>query len=156
MKSDLEAYNEVRFDGKRRFELADGRVLISANLIMGPSYETQVGYDLMDPAVSVVREHYKLFWPAVVGIPLFAIITFVMVDSLGFQMFDFLPGLFLGLTIISFVVATITRRPIEYARFCTSAGIPILDIGRAGPDRDKFDQYIASIMERIESVSNEK
>ncbi len=152
----MDIYNETRLDGKRVFKLAHDGVQVSADFVMGLSYETLVRYDQLDPTITVFRQHHKLFWPSIIGIPLFATTTFVFVDSFNFSLFDFLPGLFAALTLISILVAMITRKRVEYARFCSSTGIPMLDIAKAGPDREKFDQYIAAIQNRIETVSNEE
>ncbi len=145
----MDTYREVRLDGKRQFTLGDDGVRISANLVMGPSFETVVKYAQLDPSITVIRQHHKLFWSSILAIPLFAITTFVFVDSFEFSLLDFLPGLFAGLTLISIIVALITRKPVEYARFCSTSGITLLDVARAGPDSDNFDNYVVEIQTRI-------
>ena len=150
----MEIYNETRLDGKRVFTLNDDGVQISADIVMGSSYETVVKFDQLDPAITVIRQHHKLFWSSIIGIPLFAITTFVFVDSFNFSMFDFVPGLFAGLTLISIFVAVTTRKRVEYARFCSTSGVPLLDIARAGPDCDKFDGYVEHIRTRIAARQN--
>ena len=121
---------------------------------MGASYETHVKFDQLDPAITVIRQHHKLFWSSILCIPFFAITTFVLVESFNYSLFDFLPGLFASLTLIQVFVAVITRNRVEYARFCSNSGIPLLDIARAGPDSDKFDRYIAEIRTRIANRQN--
>lgn len=145
----MNTYHETRLDGKRVFTLTDDGVQISADIVMGSSYETLVKYDQLDPAITVIQQYHKLFWSSIIGIPLFAITTFVFVDSFNFSLFDFLPGLFAGLTLISIFVAMITRKRVEFARFCSRSGVPLLDIARAGPDNDNFDGYVEEIRTRI-------
>ena len=150
----MNTYHETRLDGKRVFTLTDDGVQISADIVMGSSYETLVKYDQLDPAITVIRQHHKLFWSSIIGIPLFAIATFVIVDSFKFSLFDFLPGLLAGLTLVSIFVAVVTRKRVEYARFCSTSGVPLLDIARAGPDYNKFDAYVEQIRTRIATCQN--
>jgi hypothetical protein len=145
----MDTYHETRLEGKRVFTLTDDGVQVSADIVMGSSYETLVKYDQLDPAITVIRQHHKLFPSSIIGIPLFAITTFVFVNSFNFSLLDFLPGLFAGLTLLSIFIAMITRKRVEYARFCSISGVPLLDIARAGPDKDNFDGYVKEIRTRI-------
>ena len=44
---------------------------------------------------------------------------------------------------------------VEYARFHSKEGHPLLDIGRAGPRKGEFDAFIAAVVDQIDKVHDE-
>jgi hypothetical protein len=148
----LAVYNETRLEGRRRFELLEDGVHVSAQISLGPSIETIVRYDHLEPTISTIRIHHALFWPSFFVIPLFVAATVYVQGFSKVNSFGFLAGVAISGTIISVVVAVLTRKRVEYARFVSRSGIALLDIARSGPDHSRFDQFVAAIQDRIRSA----
>lgn len=75
-----------------------------------------------------------------------------MIHTFRFSQFDLITGMAGGMALISAMVAVITCKKIEYARFCSDAGVAILDIARSGPDIRLFDDFISGILRSSESA----
>ena len=52
-------------------------------------------------------------------------------------------------TLLGFAMVLIKRRQIELVRFRSVAGVPMLDIARAGEQSDQFDAFVSAIVERV-------
>lgn len=138
----MNQYRETRIEGRRSFELCDDGVRVRADLALGPSIDTMVRYDQLEPTITVIRMHHSMFWWCTLGTPLFGIATI-------FTFQNFLFAISLCGLVVCFVVAVLTRKRVEYARFCSPTGFALLDIARSGPDSKHFDQYVKNIQERI-------
>ncbi len=123
---------------------------------MSASFETTVKYEQLDSAITVVHQHHQLFWQSLLGIPLSTIVALTLIVGFKMPPFEFISGLAMAFVAISIVVAFITRKRVEYAQFNSTAGHPLLNVARAGPDRLRFDEYVAEIQSRIEAVHNDK
>jgi hypothetical protein len=56
--------------------------------------------------------------------------------------------------VTNFVVALATGRMIEFARFRSDAGVPLLGIGRAGKQREEFARFVSAVVERIAAAKS--
>lgn len=77
----MKQFRETRIEGRRKFELYDDGVRVRADLALGPSTDTLVRYDQLQPAISVIRMHHSLFWWSTLGIPLFGVATIFTFQS---------------------------------------------------------------------------
>ena len=58
-------------------------------------------------------------------------------------------GIGVGLSFVGFVICLKTFRKVEFARFQSHAGIVVLDVAYAGPDRARFRQFVELLVKQI-------
>ena len=148
----LATYREVRFDGKRLFELHADSIRVAGSRTFQSNVDTTIPLSRIDPRVIRMHVRHGSFWAglclAVVGFFGYEILT------AGFKLnpFEFPAGLPLGLGVTGIALCLATARKVEFARFESDAGVAVLDIARAGPDRAKFDEFVSKLQDQVRST----
>ena len=141
-------YREVLARGRRTFELFDDRVLVR---VQYPNNSSELTVDLSNirPTPNTVRIRQ---WPFNHGL----MATFCPWSYVGAKyVFSGIAPSTDAITIagaISFVGAVICLyciRRIEFSSFVTHAGIVVLDVGDAGPDREIYRSFVDDLIQRI-------
>ena len=155
MSESLASYNEVRWDGKRRFELHADRVSVSGKG-GGSTFETMVMLANLRPEPDKLWVRNRVFMLGIVMLLLSFVLFIGTVQSLqqnrqtpGFPIMQ--PSLAVGLLIVGLAICTQTSAKVEFARFQSNAGIVLLDVARAGPDRRKFQEFVELLVKQIRS-----
>jgi hypothetical protein len=55
-----------------------------------------------------------------------------------------------GISIVGFIMAAVSARRTEYARFTSQAGVATVDIARAGGESARFDTFIDALTKQIQ------
>ncbi len=145
----LATYDEVRFDGRRRFALFPDHVHYRIKLTLGTDCEGSIPLQLLDPNYD--RMHHRN--PIIIGGMIFAVIGFATASVLNaaFSVSLLNPGLVLMLVIggTGLALCAATWRKVEFIRFRGPSGTSILDIARAGPNAERFDSFVAALVRQI-------
>jgi hypothetical protein len=60
-----------------------------------------------------------------------------------------------ALGFVGALLSIATAKKVEWVRFSTDAGIVVLDVARAGKNRDKFDTFVEALTNRIRATRSE-
>jgi hypothetical protein len=147
MKDNL-VYRESLWWGRRTFELLDDRVVLRIRSSGQTSDFTFLLSSLRpDPNVHHIRPK-----PFVIGFLLVIIPLVLHGYSLG-EYGHLFPGVIGGVVgffgFVGLVVCAYCYRKIEFASFVNSTGIMVFDIGDSGPDRARFQAFVAETIQRI-------
>jgi hypothetical protein len=144
----IATYAEARLEGRRSFTLLPDRLVMTGK---GLSGEMDLAFDLktLSPIVGRLRVRSRYFRLGFLLLVLPWCITGLAVSVFGnahdSQWVVFASSLsFLGLIIVA-----ISVRKIEYARFTSRAGVPVLDISRTAKKPVQFDSFIDAITRQI-------
>ena len=144
----IATYHESRFNRNCEFELySDSIRVFGRNGYV--KFDTTFKLSQLDPNL----ERLWIHQPAAIVFGLFFMFGLV-------ALWVFAVGLNRGLSdpmsvaagadaVFFFVLALATGRMIELARFRSDAGVPLLDIGRAGKRRAEFDGFVSAVAERV-------
>lgn len=145
----IATYREVRFDGKRRFDLFSEEIRVSGSVTMQSDLDTTIPLSRMDPRLIKLRVRNNVFW---VGLWM-AIAGFVgaviLVEGFRLDPFGIAPGLIGSIGVAGIALSCATLRKTEYARFESDAGVPVLDIARSGPDVASFNDFVDRLLKQI-------
>ncbi|GAA5126582.1 hypothetical protein JIN84_15670 [Luteolibacter yonseiensis] len=146
----IATYSEKRFDGRRVFNLLPDSVLISGSTTFRAEFQCRVPLKGLD-------QHYDTIWlrnPLFgAGLGLFGVSLLVNVTLIsGFHM-DWAskpPILTACAGMWGFALSLATLRKVEFVCFRSLAGASGLDLARSGPQKEKLDTFVASLIRQIE------
>jgi hypothetical protein len=145
----IETYREVLFEGRRVFELRPDSVHVVGRVFLQSDFELTVPLAQLRPDYQVLRERSRSFWNGL-GIMLFgAIGAELLVEGFQFDRFGYVPVLLALAGLSGILLSLATVRKTEYAVFTSDPGLPVLTVGRSGPDRDRFDQFVGLLVSQI-------
>lgn len=149
----IATYLEARLEGRRTFTLHPDRVVVSITSISG---EMDLSFPLatLSPVVSRLRLRSRCFTIGfLLLLPPWFISALVAVafKNVTTEQLVILPFSF---SFIGLIMTAISYRKVEYARFTTLAGIPALDIARAGEEAHKFDSFVDALTKQITISKN--
>ena len=147
----LASYREVRFDGKRHFELFADSIRIRGTVTLRSDIDTTIPLAEVQPRIARLRIRNSVFWGGLwLAVGGFTVST-ILIAGFRFDPFTITPGLpgIMGMAGLALCVATF--RKVEFAQFESRAGVPILDVAKAGPDRKSYDEFVSKIQERVEA-----
>jgi hypothetical protein len=145
----LATYKEVRFDGKRLFELNTDSIRVAGSTTFQSSVDTTIPLNRIDPRVARLQIRHSAFWGGLIVAVVGFIAYEVLVSGFGLDRFAKAPGLLLGLGLVGVALCLATARKTEFAQFESDAGVPVLNIARAGPERHDFDAFVRQVLEQI-------
>jgi hypothetical protein len=147
MKDKL-VYREALWWGRRTFELLEDRVVLNVRSSGQTSDLTFLLSSLRaDPNVHHIRQR-----PFGVGCLLVMIPLLLHGYSLGENGHLFPGGIGAGvegLGVLGLILCAFYFRKIEFAGFVNATEILVLDIGDSGPDRARFQAFVAETIQRI-------
>lgn len=145
----IATYREVRFDGKRTIELFDNSVRIVGSRTLQSSFDASIPLSGIVPVVNRFLVRNGLFWMGVWLFKVGFIGDAILISGLKIDAFSLASGM-LGCVAIGGVLLCIaTWRKVEIAQFTSDVGLPVLDIVRAGPDRQHFEAFVAKVLEQV-------
>ena len=151
----LGRYRERSMDVRREFTLRADCIDVRTRWLLRGDAEVRVPLGRLEPQPSRCRLRHRFFKA---GVVLFAIgLGFVLLIQFAHLM-DALSPLYLCLvaaaTVVGAGLAGACARPIEYLRFHdkTRPEVVLLDIARAGPDTDQFDDFALAIQRQIRAA----
>jgi hypothetical protein len=153
MFDSLARYHEVRPNGRRQFELFKDRVIVQSRSARVDSEITVILADLRpEPNRLLVR-------PKEFGMGLLMLLVSVALALIGVVASGPAPGRIGnglpwfacagGFFVVALVIFSKTLRKIAFIQFVSHTGHPLLDVARAGPQRDEFDSFVQTLIDRI-------
>lgn len=148
----MAVYREVRSDGRRRFELYADRVVVKGSGAR-TEFETKVPFANLRPEPDKLWIRHRSFLLGVLMLLLslapFAVLARSFTDGSEAEKLGPCLGMGGGLSIVGIVICLKTFRKVEFARFQSHAGIVVLDVAYAGPDRGRFREFVESLTKQI-------
>ncbi len=150
----IATYREERFDGKRFFELFADRVRIRGKVQLQSDFDTVIPLSTLHPTPSRIRIRNKGFWHGI-----WMLLGAIMLDTFLITPLRVPPENFAIMLVgafgfAGFVTALLAARKIEFIFFNSTAGIPILDFARKGPDAAKLDAFAELVSRHISSATS--
>ena len=144
-------YREVRIDGKRHFELFNDAIRVHGTATFQSDIDTTIPLADIQPRIIRLRIRHRAFWTGL-WITIGGTLGFITLVA-GFQLdpMGLAPGLLGCIGAGGVLTSLATLRKVEFARFESKAGVAVLDVARAGPDKGSYDEFVARIMEQIEA-----
>jgi len=141
-------YSEVRFDGKRTFELFEDKVIVRGKATFKSDFETAISLASLLPSFARVRIRHSAFFGGIwlmVGSWILAYIVGAISQKDPSEVVCYLGCMgFMGL-----FLSLVTAKKVEWVRFSTDAGMIVLDIARAGKEADKLDSFVETLLSQI-------
>ena len=149
---EITEYRERRFGARRDFRLLDDVVSVHGRTFLLSEFDSTVPLQALIPTPSRIKIRSPTF--------LAGLAVFVFAVTLVFMFWNG-PGprqnliiFVLGglLALVCLAVGFAIFRKIEFAQFQNAAGVVVLDIARAGPDRSSFDAFVGTITSRVQHL----
>ena len=142
-------YAETRLEGRRSFVLLPDRLVMTSRGLAG---EMDLSFELamLSPMVSRLRlrsRYFRLGFLLLILPWLFAAMAAVAFQSATFTHLVVLPA---GISFVGLIMAAVSARRIEYARFTSLAGVATVDIARAGAESAHFDVFVDALTKQIQ------
>lgn len=143
-----DTYREINSLSRRQFDLYNDHVVVR---VKSPNYDATSNIVLRDirPQPDTFRLRFPQFkygiLMIVAAIPagLYAYFGTTYLESPVAMVVAF------SLAFVGTVISLFTVRKVEYTRFLSHAGVPILDIGRCGPDVARYDEFVRIVTDAI-------
>jgi hypothetical protein len=151
----LATYREVMVHARRRFDLYKDRVIVygkAANV----EAETVVRLSDLNPWPNTIRVRHKWFRMAILMF-FGAFLTLIAAASTyppppGGEVLPLMLGsTSFALFFVGSIIFGYTYRMLKFISFNSHAGVKLLDVGDAGPDRADFDSFVERLIARIEA-----
>ncbi|HEY2586211.1 MAG TPA: hypothetical protein VGI81_10655 [Tepidisphaeraceae bacterium] len=154
-----DVYRDRTKGWRRRFTISGDRLIIEARQFFGSESETTVLLRDINPMYNIVRVRSPM---AGGGVLVFAIVFLVFallpyvnattgpLPSLWQTLTHGPTAVCLGVALIYAIVGLVNIRRIEHYQF-VARGVRF-DIARKGPDRDRFDAFIARLLARVQEA----
>src|SRR5262249_12666342 len=130
-------------------------IRVSGSRTLQSNVDTTIPLSRIDPRVIRLHIRHPAFWWGFGG----ALVSFIACEVLvsGFKLspFESAFGLLFGVGLSGVALCLATLRKTEFARFESDAGVPVLDIARAGPDRERFDDFVNRLLEQIRAARSQ-
>ncbi len=145
----LATYREVRFEGKRFFELGEYSVHVTGSTTFLGSFDVTIPLSAMMPITNRLRLRGKAFgtgtWLLAAGFIGYAILVS------GFKLDPIALGTIMVLVvgISGALLCCVTWRTIEIVQFVSDTGAPILEIARSGPECEHFEHFVHKVQQQV-------
>jgi len=148
-----DVYHERSPGLKRIFTLSGDRLIIEGKRRLQSDFQLPIALRHVDPHYGTVRRRSELAGPGalILGSMFAALFVFGLYHG-GPKFLPIGATIDAGVAILCFITGIRNIRKIEYYSFRNPGGGVVFDIGRSGPDRDRFDQFVRRVIERIRSL----
>jgi len=151
----MAVYNEVRFDGKRRFELLSDAIHIDGSVILQSRFDTTIPLKQIAPHLTRLHIRHNLFWVGLLICIVALVACTTLVTGFDFGLSELVPTLLCAIAFSGLALSLATVRKIEFVRFNSDSGVAIIDIACSGPDRDRFEAFVNQVLEQIRTCKQE-
>ena len=135
------SYYERRFDGKRTFEIADGRLQINGSNDLRSDFAVSFDLSGISPVYSVLRIRHQLFFIALL-MAAAGVLVGLLKDALPVVIALVVAGLVL-------MAATVRKQTFYQFRFLT--GGVAFDICEAGPQKATVEAFAHAVVAAIQA-----
>ena len=145
MNQALAHFDERRFDARRHFDLFPDSVIVSGTTSFGTRFEERVELDELSSHPDKLWTRHASFWGGIA----MAIIFWILPMGFASVLSSWWKTLFWVWAVAGVLLAIATARRVEWAIFRNSSGVRVLAIARAGPDKGRFDEFVAAVRDAI-------
>jgi hypothetical protein len=145
----IASYTERLPQVTRTFTLHSDHVLVQAHWRVKGDFTNKVPLAALKPQYKELKIRNKLFKPA-------AVVLAAGVVLVAFGLYPQWPRALSGsllagmlMVVVGGVLSGWWYRAVRFVRFDSDKGKPGLDMARAGPDRDSFDEFIERVQKQI-------
>lgn len=150
----LASYREVRFDGKRHFELHADSIRVHGSATLQSEFDTTIAFAEIQPRIVRRRVRSNIFWGGVWLAFGGFLTTVILVEGFELDPFGVAPFLTAIIGFAGVALGVATLRKVDFAQFESKAGVAVLDVAKAGPDRSSYDEFVDKIMERVQACQS--
>jgi hypothetical protein len=150
----IATHREQRFDGKRVFELFPERINIRGSAIFSSDFETSIPLNILNPNPAHIRFRNKSFWSGLWMLLAASVIYTILVSAFHVPRVSESTGLMAVFGMSGLALMLATARKVEFITFSTTAGVPILDFARSGPDAHNLDSFIELLRTNITNANS--
>jgi len=151
----IDTYSEVRFDGKRSFQLFADRVVVRGSVTLTSDFDTSIPLASLQVEPTRLHIRHRVFvgglWIATVS----SILVAILVGGFHFSFLDWPVWLPAGFGVMGLLFMAATVRKVEFVQFKSNAGVTVLDIARSGKDASRFDSFIETLRSQIKKAKSE-
>ncbi len=147
----IASYQERRFDGHRDFVLYSDHLAVKGKQMLGDEFETSIALSTLTPFASRLRTRDRGFWQGIV----MTIVAAGLLQSGTLAITSYWGGLSAVMVIAGILLSLATARKIEWVQITSHAGVVTVNIARCGPDKAKFESFVAFFLKQIEASSKQ-
>jgi len=145
----IATYFEQRFDGKRSFTLLPDAVVVAGRTTFNSDFEGRIPLSSLDPNYNRLRVRSRSCWTGLWMAVIAFVVWQVLVNGIHMSWAATPAGMVACFGAGGFLLSLATLRKVEFIRFSTQAGVVVLDLARAGPERDKLDGFVEALTRQI-------
>lgn len=144
----MDTYREVNSLSRRQFDLYSDQIVVR---VKSPNYDATSTIALRD--IRPQPDTFRLRFPqfkygvllivAAIPVGLYAYVAVTLLER------PIVAAVAISLAFVGLVILLFTVRKVEYTRFLSHTGAPILDVGRCGPDVRRYDDFIETLTASI-------
>jgi hypothetical protein len=148
----IATYRERRLEGNRLFELYEDRVIVRGKLYLSTDFETPVLLKNLSPVTGRMKSRTAGAWVSgFVALVSVAVLLWIFDHFLGYLDEPLLVGGLAGVLAILLTLFVFIRK-IEFINFISDDGAIRLNIGRSGPDKEMFQEFVGLVIQQIEKT----
>jgi hypothetical protein len=136
---------------RRKFTLQGDRLIIEGRHIRQGQFRLPVSLLTVDPEYGISRRRSEVWGPA--GFILGSVFTLCTLSSifspLHGKMSPEVVAMAAGPAVVCFCIGIVNLPSVEYYSFQGIGGGIAFEIARRGPDRERFEQFVGRVVERI-------
>jgi len=144
----ISTYVEVRLEGRRHYELFSDRVRVVGTSLQA-DLDISVPLNLLSPRVVRFKLRRADFWTGLWLMLASFIVCSILISGFKLDPLGFGVGLTAIVGVGGGVLSATTAKKLEFARFESNVGLPLLDIAFTGKDRTAFDAFTEKIVAQI-------
>jgi len=146
----IATYSEVTLAGKRKYALYSDKIVIKGAGNWSYEFEQTLVLKKISPDYIRLRIRPTVAWISLSMFFLAGLACIVLIYEFAIQS-RAIPGVLGIFSGSALIVALVTMRKVEYARFCSEDyGSVLLSVARSGPKRNQFDSFVQALVTQIE------
>ena len=150
----IATHRDQRFDGKRVFELFPDRICIRGSALLSSEFETSIPLNTLNPNPARIRFRNKAFWSGLWVLLAASIVDTILVSAFHIPRASESVVLIAVIGMSGLALMLATARKDEFITFATTAGVPVLDFARSGPDAHNLDSFVELLTTNISNANS--
>jgi len=145
----IATYAETRFSGKRQFELFSDTIRVRGKTFLKSDFDSTIPLKSLNPDFSRLRVRESAFVWGMWLIIIAALLGGILVAGFKLPADHILVVLVTIQPVAGLAFCLATFRKVEFYCFQNDSGVTLLDVARAGKEKDRFDDFAGSLTAAI-------
>ncbi len=145
----IATYSETRLTGKRQFELYPDSIRVRGRVFAKSDFDATIPLKSLQPDCHRLRIRNSNFSAGLWIILISALLVGILLAGFKLPVNHALVVLVAVQPIAGVCLCLATFRKVEFSRFQNDAGVTLLDVARAGKDKDRFDNFVETLATAI-------